>query len=417
MGAAVLKGVAIFIIGFLLLVPVLGADKIRIVAVGMVVPGSSPIPSWMSIEPGVSAILVPNRYAVGVFEPGEAERVVRIYFPRTQEDLSSFDMIVFSGGNIMGFKLTTIDTIKRTVTQGMGGITDIGGLSSDPGLSGDWMASGIDDIFPNDVEGVTYGMQSYRDENLFKIRLVESTDLGEVLSMFKPLGIEEVVGRNAYRMIPREGSRTWAEAMGNWPNIRPRPPWLLSWKFGQGTTWAVADAFTFQFWSNVQPVISGRPLETTNRYALDIFMNLVYEGTGRSLPVDILLVHEVRNNLRLYHDTRSTMYEVTNFLEQFGANTNSLVARIVEIEGKRVWAEDAYLIQDFETSNELILEALEESMEIRDGIEELRNRTMFWIFLTEWSVVTGTMMIAGTAIYWLMVRRALYREVRVTRGV
>ncbi|MBU7004618.1 MAG: hypothetical protein HXS50_03570, partial [Theionarchaea archaeon] len=78
-----MKGVAIIIIGLLLLVPVLGSDKIRIVAVGMVVPGSSPIPSWMSIEPGVSATLVPNRYAVGVFEPKEAERVVRIYFPRT----------------------------------------------------------------------------------------------------------------------------------------------------------------------------------------------------------------------------------------------------------------------------------------------------------------------------------------------
>jgi hypothetical protein len=130
-----------------------------------------------------------------------------------------------------------------------------------------------------------------------------------------------------------------------------------------------------------------------------------------------LLVHEVRSNLRLYRDTRSTMYEVMNFLEQFGANTNSLEERIGEIEQKRVDSEDAYLVQDFETSNELILQALEDSVEIRDSIEDLRNRTMLWIFLTEWSVVTGTMMIAGTAIYWLMVRRALYREVSVTRGV
>ncbi|MBU7004441.1 MAG: hypothetical protein HXS50_02655, partial [Theionarchaea archaeon] len=105
-----------------------------------------------------------------------------------------------------------------------------------------------------------------------------------------------------------------------------------------------------------------------------------------------------------------------NFLEQFGANTNSLAERIGDIEQKRFDAEEAYMVQDFEDSNELILEALEDSVEIRDGIEDLRNQTMFWIFLTEWSVVTGTMMVAGTAIYWLMVRRILYREVSVTRG-
>ncbi len=411
-----MKGRCLFLI---ILVATIGtahsAEIIDLIAIGMVVPGSSPVPGWMSVEPSISAILVPNRYAVGVFEPDEAKKVVRIYFPRTQERLSTHDVIVFSGGNIQGFDLSQIDMIKTAISEGMGGITDIGGLSSDPTLSSDWISSGIDDVFPNDAEAVTFGGQSYRDDNFFKVKVVDSPEFSDVLRMFVPLGIEEVVGRNAYRMVPMLGSKVWAQAMGNWPGLKPRPPWLLSWNYDGGLTWAIADAFTFQFWSNIEPVITGRGTETTNSYALDIFMNLVLESIGRPLPTDILQVHRVRKNLRLYKDTKSTMYEVLNFLEQFGANTNDLGRRIGNIEDKRAAAEEAYLSQDFEASNGLILEALDESIDIRDGIEELRNWAMFWIFLTEWSVVSATLMIAGTAVYWLMIRRKLYREVGVTR--
>ena len=191
----------------------------------------------------------------------------------------------------------------------------------------------------------------------------------------------------------------------------------MSWNYGKGFSWAIADAFTFEFWSSYQTIITGKGWESTNQYSLDIFMNLILEGTGRSLPHDILIVHQARQNLRLYHDTRSTLYEVINFLEQFGANTNSLNIRIAEIEEKRVLAEEAYLSQDFTLSKDLILDALEDSNEIRDGIEDLRKRTMFWIFLTEWSIVSATMIIAGTFVYWLMVRRRLYKEVSVTKGV
>lgn len=391
----------------------LAAERIGVIAIGMVVPGSSPIPAWMSIEPGTSTILVPNRYAIGVFEDREARRVVRIYFPRTPETLSDSDVLVFSGGNIRGFELPQIEMMKAAVSEGMGGLTDIGGLSSDPGVSGDWLASGIDEIFPNDVDAVTFGGQSYRDEMYFRIRIAESTR--PVLSMFGPLGIEDVVGKNAYRMVPREGSTTWASTTGNWPGVRPRPPWLLSWEFGEGLTWAIADAFTFEFWSNYQSVISGRGHETTNRYGLDILMNLLLESVGRPLPNDVLLVHEVRTNLRLYRDTRSMMFEVLNFLEQFGANTDELSHRIAEIEEIRKSAEDLYLSQDFEASNEEILEALAQSGEIGEGVEELRNSAMLWIFVTEWSIVSATLMISGTAVYRLMAKRELYREVGVTR--
>ena len=87
----------------------------------------------------------------------------------------------------------------------------------------------------------------------------------------------------------------------------------------------------------------------------------------------------------------------------------------MEIREKKNSAEEAYLTQDYELASSLINEALDDTIPIRDGVEDLRKETMFWIFLTEWSVVSATLMVAGTIVYWLMVRRMLYREVPTTR--
>jgi hypothetical protein len=56
---------------------------------------------------------------------------------------------------------------------------------------------------------------------------------------------------------------------------------------------------------------------------------------------------------------------------------------------------------------------------LQDGYKlalEARDAALFWIFVTEWLVVSGTGLICGFAIWTLMVRRRMYREVGITRG-
>jgi len=384
-------------------------DRIKVLAVGMVAPGSSPIPGWLETEPALSGGLIPNRYAVGVFELEDAKRMVRIYFPRTEKGLADYDIIVFSGGCVRGFDLSQAAMVESQVSRGMAALTDIGGVSSSADLWNEWLSLGMDRLFPNDVRAMTSG--PYRDDMPFRIEVSDSADLGEVLRVFVPLGIENVPGFNAYLLIPLQGAKVWAVTRGNWPGVYPRPPWLMSWKYNKGFTWALADAFTFEFWSGFYARIGA------NRYALDIFVNMILEATGRDLPDDIMLVHSVRQNLRVYGDAESTLYEVVDFLEQLGANTRGLNGRIVDIKRKRNSAEEAYLSQDYELANLLIDEALGDAYSIRDSVEKLRKTTMFWIFLTEWSVVSATLMAAGSALYWLMIRRRLYRQVATTRRV
>ena len=53
--------------------------------------------------------------------------------------------------------------------------------------------------------------------------------------------------------------------------------------------------------------------------------------------------------------------------------------------------------------------------ETMDEAIKARNAAAFWIFFTEWCVVTGTSLFAGALIWMLMIRRRLYREVAITR--
>jgi hypothetical protein len=64
---------------------------------------------------------------------------------------------------------------------------------------------------------------------------------------------------------------------------------------------------------------------------------------------------------------------------------------------------------------ETIGAANEEVIRLVDLALEQRKRALFWIFLVEWLVVSGTSMITGTVVWTLMVRRKVYREVGRTR--
>ncbi len=46
---------------------------------------------------------------------------------------------------------------------------------------------------------------------------------------------------------------------------------------------------------------------------------------------------------------------------------------------------------------------------------KLKDEALFWVYVTEWVAVSGTGLLAGYMIYILMLRKALYKQVEVTR--
>lgn len=46
---------------------------------------------------------------------------------------------------------------------------------------------------------------------------------------------------------------------------------------------------------------------------------------------------------------------------------------------------------------------------------EFKNRALFWVYVTEWLVVTGTLLASSFVVWTLIVKGGLYREVEQTR--
>lgn len=46
---------------------------------------------------------------------------------------------------------------------------------------------------------------------------------------------------------------------------------------------------------------------------------------------------------------------------------------------------------------------------------KVKERALMWVYLIEWSVITGTFGVVGFATWTLMLRKRLYREVETTR--
>ena len=76
---------------------------------------------------------------------------------------------------------------------------------------------------------------------------------------------------------------------------------------------------------------------------------------------------------------------------------------------------DLYIECRVEDSADAFSEVLELCEDALDQVIQVRDAAAFWIFLTEWCVVTGTSLFAGSFLWIVMIRKRLYREITTTR--
>jgi hypothetical protein len=119
--------------------------------------------------------------------------------------------------------------------------------------------------------------------------------------------------------------------------------------------------------------------------------------------------------MRLVNDDINMLISLIEMVEKFGGSGYELNQLVIDIQEERKGAVDLYIEADLDgglASLGSVLDMIDEAME--EAIR-VRNEAAFWIFVTEWAVVSGTSMLAGVAIWVLMVRRRLYRDVEITR--
>jgi hypothetical protein len=383
-----------------------------------VLPGESPLDTWFEADPLVDYVLVPTEmdFAGSLPVTNQKEvvdawrRFIRTYFPKTRKTLvEDFHFFVFPDGRLDFFTAKQIADMKFAIENGVGSFVTMGGGMANPnvGWTPAWVSSSMSDTFPIIL---TDKMRQDATSG-FSIEVIK--DDPPLLSMFVPLGIEGIIGSFAFTVLyPQPGSTTWAKLISRGSRLPSDAPgaWLVSWRFGPngGVSWVVADDLDSTWWSDVH-------YKSQNEYAGDVFFNILLYSTGRSLPENIFIIHDLRGRYLHYNRERGFLTSLLDFIDRFGANTRNVETRMGEIDLLNEESSDAYRASDFERALTLIDDAFDRLVSLSTDAMKLKETALFWVYITEWLVVTGTLLLSGSAVYSLMIRRKAYREVSVTR--
>jgi hypothetical protein len=282
-----------------------------------------------------------------------------------------------------------------------------------------WADSILSDAYPNDADAVVrldYTM------HIHPMRVVINTH-EEIPPIFKPYkdlpGVEYSFGGSygSNLAIPKPGAVITSYSVGpydyGYPGALPDPnyggigwiPQSMYWRYGNGTTWTHQDMVS-QYWN-----------PQYNPYAQDMLLQEIIFSTGRKLPDDVILLHRLRIKFSEFASSRNFIYSLMDFIDRFGANTDSLVKEMGEITDETDVARQSYLDQEYESSSAQMDRALQEMLALRDRSLVVKDRALLWIYIIEWLSVSGVMLVSSFAIWTLMVKRRLYREVKATRLV
>jgi hypothetical protein len=381
-----------------------GTGSVGVLATGEVFPQECPLLSWFKNEPGFSLTLIPTKADfVVLLTLEESRRLIRVYFPRTQENLErDFGFLAFVDTDLVPFSTEQVGGLRKSVEEdGLAAFVSLGGgiFTFNYGM---WASSSLADIFPHDFLRTSSGQLAPS----FRVKVNREVGLAPILTMLIPVGIESVVGKTWGEIYPREGSTTWATI--NPIGTDASHPFLVSMGFGSGTTWAIADDLDHPWWSSVYE-------PSTNDYAQDVFLNILHHSLGHRLPDDIVVAHAARIRFTNFDSWRNAALGTFDFLERLGAPTRDLFSDLEELDRELAVATSEYARQEYQAAAEILDSIISRTLELDREAIETKDRFLFWIYVTEWLVVTGTLILTGLALHGLMVRRMLYRATGETR--
>ena len=374
--------------------------------IGQVFPQECPVPGWLNKEPGLRYRVIPTDTDSLGLKDEDSRRFVRQYFPRTEREFyTTFQFVVMPDTRIAPFTGKQIMWMKESFEKHDVGCFVTVGADLAGSYEQEWINSPLHDVLPTSLK------DQYRVGDTFKIVILK--DDPPVLSMFRQYDIEKFEGScPCSRNFPREGSTVWADADYQTQNLRY--PWLVSWQLGTegGHVWTASDDLDHQWWWP-----GGMRFQSTNPYSGDVFLNIIYYSTGRILPTDIEVVHQLRTSLGLYETQRLMIRGTIEWAEKLGANVNRAERAMGEVEEIYRSALGEYSQGEYDSAVTTLEEAMVEAGAALEIAFKTKQEAMFYIYVVEWLATTGTMLLSGSVLYTLMIRRRLYREVGTTRPV
>ncbi len=398
----------LLLFGLAISLPSASGQTVRCMGLGQVLPADCPLPHWFPTDPAMDITLIPtDADTISGFSSDEARRYVRIYFPRTREVLADYEFFLYPDANLQPLTDIQVGWLTDVILEdGRAALITMGGGMNSPegNVWFTWLGTTLAELLP-----VRMDPTMKRPNSDFCIEVTRQDP--PVLSMFEPLGIEKVVGFHYTTLFEKQATDVWAMvkpaafAMGT-------TPWLVSISYGggegrKGSFWAVADDIDHGWWWYLHHAHS-------NPYSFDVLVNVILHATGRRLPDNIEIVHAAREEFRNYNDRKYVLVSIMEFVEMFGGNVRRIETLISELDEVKSSAEGEYLEQNFDEAFDLLKQAGEMNSEARVEAMKIKDQALLYVYIVEWLAVTGTLLVSGSLVYSLMVRRSMYREVATT---
>jgi len=382
--------------------PAVMASKIRVLYTGDPYPGVTPY-IHMKVEPllEVTPVQASTLHYAGI-SSDDIRRAIRVYMPRTYRSLvESYDVVIISDANTGSFTSDHHRWFKDSVSEGMG-LVMVGGYESFGGVANypSWENSPVADVLPvTVVPGLYWGgpMTIVNGEHVFMRSLPWSPNL-EFMRNYESNIVKLRDGADLLAVV----------TIGSWGGryyAGYENPFFSTWTYDNGTVfamtgdWTPAGGWAFLRWD----------------YLPDFVTNLMLYCAKRPVPQDLSLVHTLRKQVAMLGYRRLIAASLVDFIERFGADARKLLVALDEVDSARDRAAALYLDLNYAEALEAANDALRLMEEAELVAERSKREALLWIYLSEWLVVLSTCLICGFAVWALMVRHRLYREVGTTR--
>ncbi len=399
------KSLAVLLILSLIWLPgAMGGERIRVLNPGQ---GGRHLETWFESDPLFEYLFVPSRdFGLGL---KTMNKYIKQYFPRTAEGVASYDYILLNSPEVYFFTTQQLQWMYDAIRGGSGGMNGASVMSQITQIHNAWEASVLSDAFPNDAAAViARGGGGTSQISVFSVR-VNRNFPDPVWSIYLDYGIEGIVTQKSRIVILREGAEAIAYQVGNFPG--KDVPFIAVWEYGEGrgrtmTTGDTMDANCF---------FSPQTWHMLNEFVPDMFINLVYYSTKRTLITDVEVYHRVRSTFQDFRTRMEILLSLISFIEKFGASSEGIQDDIRDLEAMYVEGKDLYFDGDFQGTEDVMMAAFDAFIGAEEMARRMKDRALIWVYVIEWLATTSTLMLSSFVLWSLMVRRRLYQSVRTTR--
>ncbi len=122
----------------------------------------------------------------------------------------------------------------------------------------------------------------------------------------------------------------------------------------------------------------------------------------------------VKSSSSDYRDSVSMFQSIVDFVVRVGANRPAAERILLEAQELYTTAQGDYLERDYIEAKSDMAEALVVVSNAMDEATRAKERALTWTYVSEWMATMGVAMFSGVILWWLMVKRGLYREIETT---